>query len=70
MNNIKPIMTIYDCLSLMGSENPFTKSDTLTKSGYLAFDELKELIGYLNENGVVQGLNEDKLDELVNQKGY
>ena len=55
MIKIKKINNLSDCLSLFGSNEPFKKQDIenpfddcLTKSGYVAYDQLRELLFFLS----------------------
>jgi len=70
----KEIYTICDCLELMGSKEPFLYdnrvTEELSKSGNKAFNQLRSLIFYLVREKVVDKFNEDRLDYLVNEKGY
>jgi hypothetical protein len=72
----KKINSICDCLSSLGCENPFVvdkdgfPTDELTESGSSAYEDLREIIIFLESRGVVSSFNEDKLDELINESGY
>ena len=72
----KRITTICDCLSSLGCENPFVidkdgfPTDELTESGNAAYNNLREIIIFLESRGVIDSFNEDKLDELINESGY
>lgn len=68
----REINTMEDCLLLMGSENPFRKQnpknvcdDCLTESGYVAYDQLRELLSFLSREGVISGFDEDVLDKYI-----
>ena len=37
---------------------------------YESYDKLNMIIYSLQEKGVIDGFNEDKLDELYNENGY
>lgn len=73
-DKVKGIYTICDCLELMGSKEPFLYrefvTEDLSKRGNIAFEQLRELIFYLVREKVVDTFNEDRLDCLVNEKGY
>ena len=73
-DKVKGIYTICDCLELMGSKEPFLYdnrvTEELSKSGNKAFNQLRSLIFYLVREKVVDKFNEDRLDCLVNEKGY
>ncbi len=74
IDKVKEIYTICDCLELMGSKEPFLYdnrvTEELSKSGNKAFNQLRSLIFYLVSEKVVDKFNEDRLDCLVNEKGY
>lgn len=73
-NKVKDIYTICDCLELFGSREPFLYkaqvTEELSNSGNTAFEQLRSLIFYLVREKVVDNFNEDRLDCLVNDKGY
>ncbi len=69
------IVSICDCFSLLGCEEPFVVLDgfpteKLTKQGNTAFNNLRELLLFLKEQNVIDRFNEDSLDRLVNEKGF
>ena len=69
------IVSICDCFSLLGCEEPFVVLDgfpteKLTKQGDTAFNNLRELLLFLKEQNVIDRFNEDSLDRLVNEKGF
>ena len=69
------IVSICDCFSLLGCEEPFVVLDglpteELTKQGNTAFNNLRELLLFLKEQNVIDRFNEDSLDRLVNEKGF
>ena len=69
------IVSICDCFSLLGCEEPFVVLDgfpteTLTIQGNIAFNNLRELLLFLKEQNVIDRFNEDSLDRSVNEKGF
>ena len=69
------IVSICDCFSLLGCEEPFVVLDgfpteKLTIQGNTAFNNLGELLLFLKEQNVIDRFNEDSLDRLVNEKGF
>ena len=69
------IVSICDCFSLLGCEEPFVVLDgfpteKLTIQGNTAFNNLRELLLFLKEQNVIDRFNEDSLDRLVNDKGF
>ena len=69
------IVSICDCFSLLGCEEPFVVLDgfpteKLTKQGNTAFNNLRELLLFLKGQNVIDRFNEDSLDRLVNEKGF
>lgn len=69
------IVSICDCFSLLGCEEPFVVLDgfpteKLTIQGNTAFNNLRELLLFLKEQNVIDRFNEDSLDRLVNEKGF
>lgn len=73
MTEIKKINNLSDCLSLLGSNEPFKKQnienpfdDCLTKSGYVAYDQLRELLFFLSKEKIIPYFDEDNLDRYVN----
>ena len=69
------IVSICDCFSLLGCEEPFVVLDgfpteKLKIQGNIAFNNLRELLLFLKEQNVIDRFNEDSLDRLVNEKGF
>jgi hypothetical protein len=71
---IKEINTIGDCFDLLGCKKPFLDNskelDILSKSGNLAFEQLRKLLVYFEQSGIVDKFNEDILDKIVSEKSY
>ena len=74
-NKTYKINTVCDIFSLLGCSKPFKTqgritTEQLTGEGLITFEQLRELIFCLKKLGIVDSFNEDRLDELVNEKGY
>ena len=72
------IFSIEDCLRALGSIKPFLdesyydKNDcivTLTEQGFYSFEKLRNLLFYLEKEGIISSFNEDKLDKYVDSFG-
>ena len=66
------INTIEDILNLLGSEKPFDfknnkamHSDCLTESGNVAYDNLRNILFYLQDENIITNFNEDELDKYI-----
>ena len=67
------IRTLEDVLVMLGSEEPFdfskmedTFSDCLTESGNIAYEKLGCILEFMQEENIIKGFNNDKLDKFVN----
>ena len=68
------INSVEDCLIALGSKKPFFKNikygidgntDSLTKTGNIAYSNLVNIVTYLQEINVVDNFNVDLLDSIV-----
>ena len=66
------INNLYDCLILLGSEEPFREQDKenpfddcLTESGYIAYDKLREMLFFLSREKIIADFDEDILDRYI-----
>lgn len=66
------INNLYDCLILLGSEEPFREQDKenpfddcLTESGYIAYDKLREILFFLSLEKIIADFDEDILDRYI-----
>lgn len=73
MGEVKKINSIFDCLTLLGSNRPFRQQDPenpyddcLTQSGYVAYDQLRELLFFLSKEKIISNFDEDTLDRYIN----
>lgn len=73
MTKVNKINDMYDCLVLLGSEEPFREQniedsfdDCLTESGYTAYDNLRELLFFLSREKIIPNFDEDNLDKYIN----
>lgn len=64
------IYNLEDCFVCLGASNPFTSDGNLSDEGSNAFDTLCGLLSFMEENGVITGFDEDKLDRLVSEPAY
>ena len=71
-NTNTKISTIEDILLLMGSDKPFdysnneaAVSDCLTKSGNVAYNNLCNILFFLQNENIITGFSEDKLDRYI-----
>ena len=67
---ITHICNLEDCFACLGADNLFTSDGNLSNEGNHAFDTLRELLSFMEENNVITGFNEDKLDKLVSEPAY
>lgn len=66
------INTIEDILLLMGSDKPFNYSnnenavsDCLTESGNVAYNNLCNILSFLQSENIIAGFSEDELDRYI-----
>lgn len=67
------IKTIGDVLNLLGSDEPFDFSrvnenpfsDCLTKSGNIAYNNLRNILIFMQNENIITGFDEDKLDRYI-----
>lgn len=66
------ISSIYECLILLGSKEPFREQniknpfdDCLTDSGYIAYDRLREILIFLSQEKIISKFDEDTLDRYI-----
>lgn len=64
------IYNLEDCFACLGADNPFTSDGNLSDEGNRAFNTLRELLSFMQENNVITGFDEDKLDKLVSEPAY
>lgn len=70
MGEEKFITDLETCLMSLGVYYPFNSGGKLSDEGYRALDKLRELLIYMQECGVVDNFNEDKLDRLISENAY
>lgn len=62
------ITTLEDALAALGAEHPFRSSGELSQRGIAAYDTLREILIYMESQQVISNFDEDKLDEICNDK--
>lgn len=70
INKSTSITTVEELLNALGAEKPFDDDQNLTEDGDKALGVLFEVIKYLTEEQVIDGIKPDKLDELIYSIAY
>lgn len=64
------ILDLEACLIVLGARAPFDTKGNLTNQGEIAFNTLRELLFFMESQGVVKKVNEDKLDRIFSERAY